>query len=738
MLFLFPFLALFGSSLAFAPFSEWHRPVATAPSRSHLHPVNPHLTTTTGVTRKNRRRHVVFPLGAKLWDRLQIEEDPEPFWYLINCVAGLEIDLLRQCREVCKDMPDAVKFVVPTEKKTRSHGAKRMVTETKVKYQGYVFAKLRLCPEVYEAIQGLDLCRSWMGTVNHKGHKKLPPAPIALNELEVENFGLEECEGEEKEDENSGDIIVDVKDEDAEEKLEEMKEALKVYLGLKVDDMVKVTAKGKFFNEDGIIRRLKEGKLLVRFYTYGTMFEEWLDPTDVRKLSNIEILKGLSGPTKPVTQRDFDDPSDDRRPGDRNFMPDARGGAGPRNRRQDRTERRFRQDGFQSDEERGQNDRNWNWYQNNQQDQRRRNDYGDHSHGYQAGINNNNQRRDRGGDWAIGNVDSQWGRNSPQNNNRERQPRRDNRRQNDLADAALRGDDDWSAFVTPAGGGRSGADKSSGGGDDNDFFASLMSDLSSDLGSSGAPTSKSSSQSVGSSDDDDFFASLMSEISDDDAPTKPKSQPKQKETPVPPSGSSNDEDFFAALEAELGSAFEGDSTSKLDDSDDLFAKLEAELSPQNDATSEKPFRKTAPPSKKASAVSDSISDDFFADLEAELSPSGSGSGDAQVDSADDFFAELEADLAPLSEGAKESSSAVVLDDLLGDMNEKQEEAPATKTKKSAPKQSAPAASPAAPPSVNTGDLQKQTIPALKDMLRERGLKVSGKKSELIERLLQES
>ena len=57
--------------------------------------------------------------------------------------------------------------------------------------------------------------------------------------------------------------------------MKDLKEAMKVYLGLKVDDMVKVTAKGKFFNEDGIVRRLKEGKIFVRFYTYGTMFEEW-------------------------------------------------------------------------------------------------------------------------------------------------------------------------------------------------------------------------------------------------------------------------------------------------------------------------------------------------------------------------------------------------------------------------------------------------------------------------------
>ena len=98
-------------------------------------------------------------LFAKLWDRMGIYEDEEPMWYLVNCVAGLEQDLLRQCRQRCEDMDDdVVKFVVPVEHKTRSHGANRMVFETKVKYQGYVFAKLRLCAKTYEAIQGT--CRN--------------------------------------------------------------------------------------------------------------------------------------------------------------------------------------------------------------------------------------------------------------------------------------------------------------------------------------------------------------------------------------------------------------------------------------------------------------------------------------------------------------------------------------------------------------------------------------------------
>lgn len=93
-------------------------------------------------------------LQAKLWERMAIEEDEEPMWYLLNCVAGLELDLLRQCMQVTEDMEDVKKLVVPTVSSTRSHGANRMVTDTKVQYQGYVFAKLRLCEQTYEAIQG--------------------------------------------------------------------------------------------------------------------------------------------------------------------------------------------------------------------------------------------------------------------------------------------------------------------------------------------------------------------------------------------------------------------------------------------------------------------------------------------------------------------------------------------------------------------------------------------------------
>jgi transcription antitermination factor NusG len=614
-------------------------------------------------------------LLAKLWDRLEIEEDPEPMWYLLNCIAGLELDLLNQCRAKCADMPDVVKFVVPTERKTRSHGANRMVTETKVKYQGYVFAKLRLCPEVYEAIQELDLCRSWMGTVNYKGYKKLPPAPVALNEPEVENFGLEDEEFEEEEEEDEGAVIVDSEDdEEVPVKSDVDQEALKVYLGLKVEDMVKVTKQGKFFKEDGIIRRLKDAKILVRFFTYGTMFEEWMDPSDVRKLSGEEILKGLSGPSKPVTQRDFDGPSEqdnndwsERRGGGlrQSLMSDVKGARGPRNTRVDRTSRgdTHRRDMFgRSDEERRREERNWKSYQEKQRNQGGRvpvSGQVDDEWNFRGGSRPNRDDRD---DSALRDVDSQWGRQSQRQQRREQRPRTSPATRS--VEKAVDGKDDWSAFVSPA----SEPAKS----EEDAFFASLMSDLSDDLGSSrpekSAPTKKRQPKTNGQ-DEDDFFASLMSELSDDKDSAKLKSTKSVNKAPA----AGGDDDFFAALEAELGSALEGKEKSISDDSDDFFAKLEAEMNPIGQP-------KTDPKGEE------SFPDFDVSDFMEPTKPS-------------------------------EETKAVTSETATSKKMKTQHSSPSTKS---------------SPP----GDFGKQTVPQLKDMLRARGLKVSGKKSELIDRLMQ--
>lgn len=621
-----------------------------------------------------------------LWERMEIEEDEEPYWYLLNCVAGLEMDLLRQVQQVAEGLTpeDVVKFVVPTVVKTRSHGANRMVRETKVKYQGYVFAKLRLTKETYESIKKIDLCRSWMGTINMKGYKKLPPAPLPLSEEEIENFDLEnpKWEMDDPNDtpktEDGDNIIVDTYENDMKELEEEEAievEVKTVYKGLKVEDMIKVTAKNKFSGEDGIVKRLKEGMVLIRFFTYGQTFDEWLDPSDVRKLTDQEVLKGLGGPSAPITQRDIDgrdiDGSRDRddRRDERNAVGTFGGGGSGRDRRQDRTERNFRRDPISSKKER----ENWNWYKENE----KRSQGGGYDDGdgveFRAQSRSGSKRgNDKGNFWVEGDVDSQWGRN----NNKDRRNQKE---------------DDWSSFVSqgPSGGKNKRKDSPSKE-ETDDFFASLMTDLSKDVdGGQGRNEGASvqPKQDTGPDDDDDFFASLMSEIED-----KPSGRKEPKSSTIK---QNND----------------------ADDDDDFFASLEKEIRGSN--------RSNNKPAAKSSPVS-SEEDDFFASLEMELAsdleeePAAKASPAIDTASEDDFFSSLEAELqSDLEETTIEENDTInppapVAEEV--SYESETDEVPKIASK------------------FDAASLKKKTVPELKDILRDRGLKVSGKKSELIERI----
>ena len=202
-------------------------------------------------------------------------------WYLLNCVAGLELELASQCRHVCEkaEFPATVveKFVVPTERHLRSHGDKRKVVDVKVRYPGYVFCKIALVEDVYETLQVLDLARSWMGIANRKGHKKLPPAPLPLGEEEVRKFkGLEEQQ----------EMFDDMYGGDYSGRADAGADLLAQYAGYDVGQMVKVLG-GNFEGEDGTVRRLKAGQLMVRLFTYGQTFDVWFDPDAIRPLTDL-------------------------------------------------------------------------------------------------------------------------------------------------------------------------------------------------------------------------------------------------------------------------------------------------------------------------------------------------------------------------------------------------------------------------------------------------------------------
>jgi len=678
------------SAWAFSPAAMLRKNLASVdPKTASMTPMQP-LTSSNAIQRRLRATPSTTALFGKLWERMELEEDEEYFWYILNCVAGLEMDLLAQCRENCSDMDDVIKFVVPTEKKTRSHGKNRLVTETKVKFPGYVFANLRLCEKTYEAIQELDFCRSWMGTVNLKGHKKLPPAPVALNELEIEKFGLEDVVEEEEEEEEEefnaeGDMEIILDSEEAEKRQTAKERAIeeevtRIYGVLRVGDMVKVTAPGKFFGEDGIVKRLKEGKIFVRFYTYGSVYDHWLQPEDVRKMSEAEALNGLGGPAQPITQRDFEDPQ--RSP--REYDSDARNRVGRnspgtnrfmRQRRQDNVERKFGSD-MDAAESRRNND-NWDWYKSQQQDDKNNKDsyHDDDGRSFRAG----NQRDSR---WDRAPRDGQVQGLSSRRQQRRNHPQR-NREANANVERALDGAGDWSSFVSPA------SAPNSKSGDSDDFFDSLMNDLSNDMESGGGRSSSSRSnrddreQQTSAFDDSDFFASLASEISDPEPvapPAHTKSKPFESDTVV----NSNDDDFFASLPDTLDSM--GDDSTY--DEDVFSAALEQDVQ------------------------------DFL-------------SGDPEsFESESDFFDYLEQeDMMPPTPQAATSSVVDHLND--HDDEDTSADTDTAPMPPAPPKRSPPSS---AVPASGGSDLSSLTVPTLKQLLKEKGLKVSGKKAELIERL----
>jgi transcription antitermination factor NusG len=189
------------------------------------------------------------------------------------------------------------------------------------------------------------------------------------------------------------------------------------------------------------------------------------------------------------------------------------------------------------------------------------------------------------------------------------------------------------------------------------------------------------------------------------------------------------------------SAFVGGSGGD-DGEDAFFDDLLSELSDTPEDTGlESSAGSTSKPKNVSPTTQSNDDDDFFSALEESLEEelsSGSGSGSVSANTPavavddDDFFAQLELELSDMS-GSGVSSSA----------NVAPASAPVRSSAATAQTQSPPEQVPSSLPSIKSpqpkedgGDLSKLTVPMLKEKLKGRGLKVSGKKAELIARLVQ--
>ncbi|KAL7548522.1 hypothetical protein ACHAWF_011824, partial [Thalassiosira exigua] len=710
-------------------------------------------------------------LGGKLWKRLQIDEDDPSddgtSWYLINCVAGVELDLLNQCRHVCEDFPpDLVeKFVVPTERHLRSHGDKRKVVDVKVRYPGYVFCKICLVEDVYERLQELELARSWMGTVNRKGHKKLPPAPLPLSDEEVKRFkGLEEAQ----------EMFEDMWGGDYTGRNDTGADLLAQYAGYDVGQMVKVL-RGNFEGEDGTVRRLKDGQLMVRMFTYGQTYDEWFDPDAIRPLTDLEVMRGLSGPTKPINQDQFDvsigkkDPSileDESSGGDpvrtgtlRSGLLQDAGQGGQRNRREDRVARgeTGRQDMFgRTPEGVKREEENWLAYREERRaSQRGGGEVNTNAYARQAEANKKKAKGPPKGQDTWGIVErSSWNGGEygfEADSEREEQDRRQRTaevykdrapRGRNVRDGRGRSGDrrDERSDRRPVRQARNGYERDSGQdslfetdqGKEGDFFDSLMSDLNDDLdrgghgGEAGArgarrhddagPNARTAGE--GRDAEDSFFDDLMSELGGAlDAPPPSPSEKAKSERKL------NDDDFFSNLEAELtqslGGNFGGDSESGADKSsdDDFFASLQNVYDKALDKS----------PAGDDFDSDNGSEDDFFASLQQVLDQPPQEK--SQTIQSDDDVSQQKAD-----ESLHDDFFSRLMDDVADELDSISTATGSEDPSLSHADHDAGSESLEYSTSKLQTDLSSLTVSELKGLLRSRGLKVGGKKAELIDRL----
>ena len=681
-------------------------------------------------------------MRGKMWKRLEIEEDDitdGTSWYLINCVAGLELDLLNQARQVCADFPlsDVEKFVVPTERHLRSHGDKRKVVDVKVRYPGYVFCKIRLVENVYETLQSLELARSWMGTINRKGHKKLPPIPTPLGSEEIAKFkGLEE-EQEVFEDMFGGDYTG---------RTDSGADLMSQYAGYDVGQMVKVL-RGNFEGEDGTVRRLKDGQLMIRMFTYGQTYDEWFDVDAIRPLTDLEALRGLSGPTTPIDQDQFDvsigkkDPESDVSSLRSGLMQSVAGAASSsgRNRREDRVARgETNRDAFgRSVEELRKEEQNWLAYREEKRVSGGSSTSTSSSGGSDSAnaetrmkerlIKKSKDGPKKGQDtWGIKERSSWNGGEYEEYGSSAVEEEKERKRR--LVEA-------YRDIAPPASSGRDGRD-----GRNNGRETSFVDNKNRD------------NQRRGTDDRRESRDADRQERRP--APAMSARQPRDRVNDWSSSTSSNER-----IRGERRTDYAGPNTSSntrvMDknrrsagaEEDSFFANLMSELGGALDEPTVSTSRGTAKSQRNLD------NDDFFSSLEAELSQSlgdtAFGSGTTMQDtknteeySDDDFFANLEQEMGnALPRGRVDENTDDTFQDnffstLLGDVRDELESPRNEHNELKRNKGSSPPTTQSSPG--RSGDLSALTVPELKDLLRSKGLKVGGNKVELISRLQSQS
>jgi hypothetical protein len=554
------------------------------------------------------------------------------------------------------------------------------------------------------------------------------------------------------------------------------------YAGYDVGQMVKVL-RGNFEGEDGTVRRLKDGQLMIRMFTYGQTYDEWFDVDAIRPLTDLEALRGLSGPTIPIDQDQFDvsigkkDPAssviEGRFSSNSNDIPvsSLRSGlmqsvagiaSSERNRREDRVARgETNRDAFgRSVEEIRKEEQNWLAYR-----EEKRGISGSSSTTGGDSANAETRMKERlikkakdgpkkGQDtWGIKERSSWNGGEYEEYGNSAVEEEKERKRR--LAEA-------YRDLAPPASSGRDGRDGRNNGRDTSSFVDNKKRDglrrgtddrreprdadrqerrPTPEISARQKPRDRVDNWSSSKSEDSfsagnrgggggggDFFDSLMSELNNDLRDDNRSSERIRGERRTDYAGPNTSN--TRGMDKNRGS--NGGT-----EEDSFFANLMSEL---GGALDESPVSSSRGQAKSQQSLDN---DDFFSSLEAELSQSlgdtAFGGGTAKQDrknseeyseNDDDFFTNLEQEMGTTLSRGRVDNNDDELDDffstLLGDVRDELE-SNEQKNKESPPPTTQPSPE-------RSGDLSALTVPELKDLLRSKGLKVGGNKVELISRL----
>ena len=549
----------------------------------------------------------------------------------------------------------------------------------------------------------------------------MPTVPLPLNEEEVAKFkGLEE----------QAEMFEDMFGGDYSGRHDTGEDLLAQYAGYEPGQMVKVL-KGNFEGEDGTVRRLKDGQLMVRMFTYGQTFDNWFDPDAIRPLSDLEVMRGMSGPDKPITQDQFDvsigkkdasvlQDDFDTRDGKSTLVQSS--GAGPtRNRKQDRIARgETGKDLFgRTPEEIKQEEANWLAYREEKRATQRVESTVTDSPTIKEKIKEDGPKKGHdtwgiversswdGGEFGFDNFVGEeraaqkrleemyqdrgefrsYDRNQRGNRNsldtRSPQQRRDfsaDSRQrfnrddsnkgprSDFRDRQQAGRDQRRPLREPP-------NKRFRDGDKFDRSRRVK-----------ELDWASKSQAVNNKNDsDDFFSNLMKELKDDVDSSSQRGRGTRRHDNAGSNektqNNSNEDSFFENLMSELGSSLEPKPQTKGQDAsdDDFFASLESELSSSLN-------NKAQPPS---SSDVDDDDDAFFASLQSELDSSlnavtsKTGKHESTEFSDDDFFASLQQEMDTLNKALEKDDTSSGDDFFSGLMDDVADEVQRTESRKSA-------------------------------------------------------